>query len=605
MNTRYTKPKFAAFIALCFICIGYSLTAHSQTPLVTVRFANPAYTTATNQYCVDVEFKADTTDLQVFGMNVRFFYDDDVLEFAGFSDFKGGYDAVTPNPPYIVTSSAGPALFNFTGPADFVNGAIQLVNMDSTPIILDTILWTKIYQICFVVDDPNPNVLSFCPSLIWDMEQDPENGGYLNGDDGVVITCIDPDPLLESQISTENVVQFNWMYTGSGTAPFGEPIENACIPLTPPLVITAPLNMSMEMGESTNPSNTGVATASDLCEGNPAIFFGDSMILSQCSGYYEIVREWTATNECNQPVTCYQLIYIHDTTPPILSGIPQDTEIICDQLPAVPVINADDISQPVIITYSQSIEGGSGYGEYDVKRQWVCTDGCGNSSIANQYILWKPNAVLSCEIELPHSIECNSDKVLITSNVTGQLEGLIYSWEVSSGKSYIQDGDGTPQIYIHTGEEETTITLTLTDLHGCITTTSITFDCTYHEYNGERLFAGIHVNNDSQTGTGIGNVSTPSFIDQSSLTDLTDLNMWPNPANESLNLGFESTGNHKIQIAIVNFLGQINWNEIINTHKGYNEQNIDISQMAEGNYLIRVKSDEVTYSKVIAILHQR
>ncbi|MGB4850384.1 MAG: hypothetical protein WBP41_20830, partial [Saprospiraceae bacterium] len=443
MNTWYTKPKFAVLIALCFIGIGYSLTAQSQTPLVTVRFANPNYNSDNNQYCVDVEFKADTSAVQVFGMNVRFFYDDDILEFAGFSDFKGGYDAVTPNPPYIITSPAGPALFNFAGPADLINGAIQLVNQDSTPIILDTILWTKIYQICFVVDDPNPNELSFCPSLVWDMEQDPENGGYLNGDDGIVITCVDPDPLIESQISIENVVQFNWMYTGSGTAPFGEPIENACIPLTPPLVITAPLNMSMEMGESTDPSHTGFATASDLCVGSPAIFFGDSLISSQCSGYYEIVREWTAINECNQEVTCYQLIYIHDTTPPVLSGIPEDTEIICDQLPEAPTIIAEDISQPVSITYSQSITAGGGSGEFNVIRNWVCTDGCGNSSIANQYILWEPNAVLSCEILLPRTIECNTDKVFISSNVTGALEGVVYSWEVSGGKSFIMEGDGT------------------------------------------------------------------------------------------------------------------------------------------------------------------
>ncbi|MGB4847966.1 MAG: T9SS type A sorting domain-containing protein, partial [Saprospiraceae bacterium] len=172
-------------------------------------------------------------------------------------------------------------------------------------------------------------------------------------------------------------------------------------------------------------------------------------------------------------------------------------------------------------------------------------------------------------------------------------------------KSFIMEGDGTPQIYIYNGEEKTTVTLTLTDLHGCVTTRSIQFDCTYPEYNEERLFAGTHVNIDSQSGNDQGNVRTTPLIDQSSVTDLTDVNMWPNPANENLNVSFESTGDHKIQISIVNFLGQINWYEIINTHKGYNVQKIDISQMAEGNYLIRVKSDEVTYSKVIVILHQK
>lgn len=603
MNTWYTKPKFAVFIALCFMCMGYSLTAYSQTPLVTVRFANPTYNSDNNQYCVDVEFKADMTDIQVFGMNVRFFYDDDILELIGFSDFKGGYGSVTPNPPYIVTSPAGPALFNFTGPADFVNGAIQLVNQDSVPIILDSIVWTKIFQACFNIDDPNPDMFNFCPSLVWDMEQDPENGGYLNGDDGVVITCIDPDPLLESQVSTENVVQFNWMYTGSGTAPFGEPIENACIPLTPPLVIIAPLNMSMEMGESTDPSHTGMATASDLCEGNPDIFFGDSMVSSQCPGYFEIVREWTAINECNQAVTCYQLINIHDTTPPVLSAIPEDTKIICEQLPEVPIINADDISQPVSIEYSQSIIE-AGPGEYDVIRQWVCTDACGNSSIGNQYIYWKPSTILSGEIVLPPYIECNSDKVMILGLLTGELEGVNYDWEVSSEKSYIQAGQGTPEIYIYVGETETSITLTATDPNGCVTILSDQFDCNYSNSYVRHSLSGMDLINDQTHNPAPAMVGTISSNDQELVTDLTHLNIWPNPVNENLTIGFENGDNSEIQISIINLLGQFKWDQKINSERGYNTQNIDVSQMAEGTYLMRVKSEGVTYTKAFVILHQ-
>lgn len=602
MNNGNTKPTFAVVITFCILCIGYSFTALSQTPLVTVRFANPNYNSANNQYCVDVEFKADTSTVQIFGMNVRFFYDDDILELTGFSDFKGGYDVVTPNPPYIVTSPAGPALFNFTGPADLVNGAIQLVNQDSTPIILDSIVWTKIFQACFNIDDPEPDMFNFCPSLVWDMEQDPENGGYLNGDDGVVITCIDPDPLLESQISIENVVQFNWMYTGSGTAPFGEPIENACIPLTPPLVITAPLNMSMEMGESTDPSHTGMATAFDSCEGNPDIFFGDSMVSSQCPGYFEIVREWTAVNECNQSVTCHQLINIHDTTPPVLSVIPEDTKIFCEQLPEVPIINADDISQPVSIEYSQSITE-AGWGEYNVIRQWVCTDACGNSSMGTQYIFWKPSAILSGEIVLPPVIECNSDKVMISSLLTGELEGVNYNWEVSGGKSFIQEGQGTTEIYIHVGDVETTVEFTATDPNGCATILATQFDCNSSFGYVRNSLKEMDLIDDQTNNPDQDMIGSKSSNDQKMVADLTHLNIWPNPANENLVIGFDNEGNSEIQISIINLLGQFKWDQKINTHKGYNTQNIDVSQMAEGTYLMRVKSEGVTYTKAFVILH--
>jgi hypothetical protein len=207
----------------------FHIALEAQTPVITVRFANPQNDCVTQEYCLDVEFRSDMTDQELFGMNVRFFYDDDVLEFVDFRDFQGGYGAVVPDPPIISTSEpAGPALFNFEGAAEFVNGAIQLVDLGPPPIILDTGQWSKIFQICFLVDDPNANLDTFCPSIVWDLEQNPLNGGFLAGDDGVVMTVVDPDPNNESLSADENVVQFNWQYIGNGQAPFGEPVDSVC-----------------------------------------------------------------------------------------------------------------------------------------------------------------------------------------------------------------------------------------------------------------------------------------------------------------------------------------------------------------------------------------
>lgn len=126
---------------------GVPLLISAQVPVVSVRFANPQNSCVTQEYCLDVEFKSNITDQEIFGMNVRFFYDDDVLELVDFRDFQGGYGAVAPNPPVTATSaSAGPALFNFAGPAEFVNGAMQLINSNATPILLDTSNWTKIFR---------------------------------------------------------------------------------------------------------------------------------------------------------------------------------------------------------------------------------------------------------------------------------------------------------------------------------------------------------------------------------------------------------------------------------------------------------------------------
>lgn len=228
MVNSVKRHFITAFIAVqvCFACLTSSF---GQTPVITVRFSNPQNDCISEEYCLDVEFLSNLTNVEVFGMNVRFFYDDDVLELVNFRDFQGGYGPVAPDPPIITTSTpAGPALFNFPGPAEFVNGAMQLVNSGAPPIILDTSSWTKLFQICFLVDDPNANLDTFCPSIVWDLEQNPANGGFLSGDDGVVITTVDPDPNNESLPSQEEVVQFNWEYSGNGTPPFGQPVETTC-----------------------------------------------------------------------------------------------------------------------------------------------------------------------------------------------------------------------------------------------------------------------------------------------------------------------------------------------------------------------------------------
>jgi hypothetical protein len=152
-------PNFPAFrkivLPLFFILILHGFQAFAVDPVVKVRFANPKYTCATQTYKVDVEFQCNTADKQLFGMNVRFFYADNILEFVSFGEFVQGYTAVSPNPPIISTgnSNSGMALFGFPGAQEYVNGAIQKTG--TTSLTLSTTGWTKIFNVSFHVDDPN------------------------------------------------------------------------------------------------------------------------------------------------------------------------------------------------------------------------------------------------------------------------------------------------------------------------------------------------------------------------------------------------------------------------------------------------------------------
>lgn len=247
-----TYPKRAGRLALVLTIglLGLSAIVHSQSPTVTVRFANPAYDCITGEYCLDVEFQSNAPNVQLFGMNVRFFYDDTFMELIGFSDFQGGYGPVAPNPPSVMMTIAGTGTTSFgfppPGVADFVNGAIQLTDNTQPPLFISTTGWTKLYQVCFNVDGTLPDSSNFCPPIVWDLEANPANGGYLPGDDGIVITAVAPPPAMSGP-TNEQVIQFNWNYTGQGAAPFGAPAPTQCVSLLCPVDLA--LTKTLDMGQ--------------------------------------------------------------------------------------------------------------------------------------------------------------------------------------------------------------------------------------------------------------------------------------------------------------------------------------------------------------------
>lgn len=227
----HSSQKFLFPLFLILILSGFIATAQPpQIPVVSVRFANPSFDCPTATYCVDVEFKSDIDNQEVYGMNVRFFYDDAILEFLSMGDFAPGYTSL--GFPQIMTGGPGSGTdYGLSGPLEWVNGTLQLVSYD-TIIYLSTTKWTKLFNVCFHVDDPNSiKIQNFCPSIIWDLQANTSLGGFLPGDNGVVITVVDPTGEQDSAPTTENVIQFNWQYGGTGGT-IGSRVSTDCISTT-------------------------------------------------------------------------------------------------------------------------------------------------------------------------------------------------------------------------------------------------------------------------------------------------------------------------------------------------------------------------------------
>ncbi len=244
-----------------FVSIGQSVT-------ISVRFANPQLDVANQTYKVDVEFQANESGQRLFGKNIRFFYDDLVLEFLHFTDYAPGYAAVAPNPAIVSTGSvqSGPMMFSFGGPCEYVNGAIQLVNGSATPTYISTTGWTKLYAMVFHVDDFGSTSEGFCPSIVWDLEADPANGSFLVGSDGVVITVVAPPP-LQSSSCFENVEQFNWQYSANGGTPYGFPVSEQCVGLAAEIIANTDDFSGNQVNGCVGNPNVGNVLSNDLFNG--------------------------------------------------------------------------------------------------------------------------------------------------------------------------------------------------------------------------------------------------------------------------------------------------------------------------------------------------
>lgn len=198
-------------------------------PGVTMRFANPEYDFSTETYCVDVEFISATDGVEVSGINARFFFDDNLLEFVEFSDFQGGYGRANVS-PVVVDNTGDGGFFAFQGDALFINEAIEIVNEGASPILLSDTEWTMLFRACFVIKDEEfLEIDEFCPSLVWDMQSNPDDKSFLAGSEGLVITVAGENECI---LASEEVEQFNWAYgdtDGIFGAPETDPDQLDCI----------------------------------------------------------------------------------------------------------------------------------------------------------------------------------------------------------------------------------------------------------------------------------------------------------------------------------------------------------------------------------------
>jgi gliding motility-associated-like protein len=188
--------------------------------------------------------------------------------------------------------------------------------------------------------------------------------------------------------------------------------------------------------------SVGSPMLSDNCDPAPLLLFEETQIPGSCPQSYAIKRMWTATDYCGNTDSLLQWVIVEDSTPPLLQGIPADTEVSCDSIPPPPaigsVISASDNCDGTLTI--QFVENNfqdpdplvCGHYTYLIERTWSVSDDCGNMTTSTQNLFIKdlvppvflvPNDItISCTdvldtglTGLPQNLEDNCDEQPLSS----------------------------------------------------------------------------------------------------------------------------------------------------------------------------------------------
>ncbi len=168
----------------------------------------------------------------------------------------------------------------------------------------------------------------------------------------------------------------------------------------------------------------GTPSGTDNCDVNLTFSFVENRVNGTCPHTYNLIRTWTATDDCGNSSSKSQTITITDNSIPVLVGVPLDITLTCNApVPSNPFVSAsDNCDGNVDVVFSEISSIAMGGCPKTITRTWTATDDCGNS-ISKSYNI----VILCCE---------NSCQGLATSLIPVTMpEGkCCYSLNVNNGQ---------------------------------------------------------------------------------------------------------------------------------------------------------------------------
>lgn len=230
----------------------------------------------------------------------------------------------------------------------------------------------------------------------------------LTGEPDAVDNCDQFPSITFSDVETNNLcpdgidIQRTWVVSDSCGNSFSQVQEIDIVNLFNPSVV-APDNIQIDCSAVSDPSNTGTATVSGVCDPALTATFTDTISGNGCNQL--ITRTWTATNACGNSGSDIQTITLTDSAAPTLEPFPADVSIGCEQGSSpmetgTPTI-ADNCDPTPFLTFSDVlVQPGPVNGvcpsPITVTRTWTGVDACDNVTTRTQTIVVSQEAPTAC-----------------------------------------------------------------------------------------------------------------------------------------------------------------------------------------------------------------
>ncbi len=133
--------------------------------------------------------------------------------------------------------------------------------------------------------------------------------------------------------------------------------------------------------------NVLIPDATDNCDDDVELILSETQIDGNCENHFQLIRTWTAVDNCGNASVATQTLSVGDFEPPVFANVPADITVDCDNIPVASnaITASDNCTLEADVIFDVNDVSGAGC-NYQIVRTWTATDVCGNSADTFQLI---------------------------------------------------------------------------------------------------------------------------------------------------------------------------------------------------------------------------